>query len=650
MVIKSRRAYESDDISSFVNRKTTVNHNNVLNNEMPKSSFHQRRHSEGEFRKKVNLRQNCEQRHHPAEESHARKNHIPKIMFQTPPRPKSNINRQKCKSTGARALIKNCHFRERQFSTAGSNKSVVDQNMFCTPPKPRAIIFEERCHSTGDCKRRIFQDNDSALANSDIRDKSLPKTEFRCASKPISLTLQQRSKCTKDDKRRHCAQNETRLNRYLPMTGNIHQSYRQNPFEDEKDSKDQYQKPKSLFNNLEKMQEVSFGSARTSFLPRSEIINFQSSEHDTRDATNENRSQRLTYKRDKAPPNQSSPLIAHRDGDISNHIRTTSQPENFIIRSSEMEPTLHQMNIPPAENIVIHSRVCSMMERYDVLKAYQGSQDKLFDFSELIGLSRSEIRRNTWNNAIISNVTPDIDDMDLKDTVFPLNQKLPMNKDKGRFHPSVVKALFDCADDLVVEGYFQSDNSSTGSQEESKENTRIQASVFSSHKHRQFIVCFRGSDEEQAKPISKSKTNQQLGEKESLLHPNQPVSIHPKFRATYFTKQIEMQVFRLLIDLSDFNPFYDVVMTGHSYGGALATIGAIRFAALFPMMTVSCHAFGTPKVGGIAFRHFANSLPNLKVRPLISFDLTYFFFILFVFENKLSHRSFYSLSLCFFVN
>jgi hypothetical protein len=99
----------------------------------------------------------------------------------------------------------------------------------------------------------------------------------------------------------------------------------------------------------------------------------------------------------------------------------------------------------------------------------------------------------------------------------------------------------------------------------------------------------------------------------SVLHPTHAVLVNPTFRDCYFTNALEKKVFTLLDNLTSVNPFCDVVFCGHSFGGALSTIGATRYSALFPMMTVHCHTFGTPKVGGTTFRHFANSLPNLKV-------------------------------------
>lgn len=42
-------------------------------------------------------------------------------------------------------------------------------------------------------------------------------------------------------------------------------------------------------------------------------------------------------------------------------------------------------------------------------------------------------------------------------------------------------------------------------------------------------------------------------------------------------------------------------LTGHSLGGALATLAAYDIAALWPTMAVSCYTFGAPRTGNRAF-------------------------------------------------
>lgn len=80
-------------------------------------------------------------------------------------------------------------------------------------------------------------------------------------------------------------------------------------------------------------------------------------------------------------------------------------------------------------------------------------------------------------------------------------------------------------------------------------------------------------------------------------------------------------------DLTTENPFFDVVFTGHSFGAGLATIGAMRYAVLQPMIRVSCNAFGSPRVGGTEFRSLVHSLPNLKViytKPAVLHHFVFF--------------------------
>ena len=97
------------------------------------------------------------------------------------------------------------------------------------------------------------------------------------------------------------------------------------------------------------------------------------------------------------------------------------------------------------------------------------------------------------------------------------------------------------------------------------------------------------------------------------LSAEQEVPVFPAYRDAYFKPGIEESVFALLDELADRTPFCDVVMTGHSFGAALATLAGARYASSRHQIRVCCNLFGSPKVGGVDFRHWANSLPNLKV-------------------------------------
>ena len=54
-------------------------------------------------------------------------------------------------------------------------------------------------------------------------------------------------------------------------------------------------------------------------------------------------------------------------------------------------------------------------------------------------------------------------------------------------------------------------------------------------------------------------------------------------------------------------------MIGHSFGAGLATLSSIRYAGLYPMMTVFCRCFGSPRIGNNGMRNLAHSLPNLNI-------------------------------------
>lgn len=57
---------------------------------------------------------------------------------------------------------------------------------------------------------------------------------------------------------------------------------------------------------------------------------------------------------------------------------------------------------------------------------------------------------------------------------------------------------------------------------------------------------------------------------------------------------------------SDGTPIKHVVFSGHSLGGALATLAAVQFAKQYPDIVVSCVTFGSPRVGNGSFAQMFN--------------------------------------------
>ena len=286
----------------------------------------------------------------------------------------------------------------------------------------------------------------------------------------------------------------------------------------------------------------------------------------------------------------------------------TDKDSFCFVTSSEMEPSPHQIEIPPCSHFLFHARICALMEKYDLWRADASHSENApgrssFGFSSLVGMNQVDSEPLSSNNS-------------------KHNRVLSSPNSPSFF----LQGLFECTDDLVEEGHFSSipfgtpcTSSDIGgyggaAQSYRERNENIQVTIFSSKKNCQFIVCYRGSTSQQKNPFSKQRLATKHDEKKSVkLHPKQPVSIHSAFHKSYYSNDMEEDVFSLLSNLSRSNPFFYVTFTGHSYGGALATIGAVRYAISNPLTAVSCHLFGAPKVGGIAFRHLSNSLPNLKV-------------------------------------
>mmetsp|Transcript_16906 Transcript_16906/g.38031 ORF Transcript_16906/g.38031 Transcript_16906/m.38031 type:complete len:971 (-) Transcript_16906:620-3532(-) len=300
----------------------------------------------------------------------------------------------------------------------------------------------------------------------------------------------------------------------------------------------------------------------------------------------------------------------HKKSRRSSSERTPST--EIVLRSCEIEPSKHQIQIPGADEFYMHAKICSVMENYS--KVFPD-----FDFSTIVGLSRVALQSKFGP---VRAVTPG---------------GSAMTQDPRR---PIITSLLACSDDLVVEGFFRPrpmlneginnmslseiscETSTSGSLDSDiaaastvdYQDNGVQIAVFSSQNKRQFIVCFRGSDEQQNEPVKGKAKLKEVTGGVSMLHPTQPYAVNPIFRNAYFSHTLETKIFNLLDDLAAKSPFCEVVCTGHSFGAALSTIAATRYAAMYPMMVVSCHAFGSPRVGGIDFRRFVNSLPNLKVR------------------------------------
>eukprot|EP00545_Synedropsis_sp_CCMP1620_P013281 CAMPEP_0119015598 /NCGR_PEP_ID=MMETSP1176-20130426/11277_1 /TAXON_ID=265551 /ORGANISM="Synedropsis recta cf, Strain CCMP1620" /LENGTH=587 /DNA_ID=CAMNT_0006968905 /DNA_START=131 /DNA_END=1894 /DNA_ORIENTATION=+ len=246
-------------------------------------------------------------------------------------------------------------------------------------------------------------------------------------------------------------------------------------------------------------------------------------------------------------------------------------PTSFItgshdaaLRTSEQDPAAHQMELPKVQELLVNAKFCSFLERFRGI-------DPDFPFSMLVGVSNHALKefavhgRNTLETAGF------------------------VEK-----HRPIVQMLLECEESVSVQGYAAQVS---------------EVAIFDIPTRSQILVVFHGSNEQQLKPVHvKEARNCNVADN---LHPDQKATVYPTFKAAYF--ELEAGVSALIDKLSDANPFANIVFSGTSFGGALATIGAVRYASNRPTIRVSAHVFGAPKVGAHNFRQLANSLSNLKV-------------------------------------
>jgi predicted lipase len=85
--------------------------------------------------------------------------------------------------------------------------------------------------------------------------------------------------------------------------------------------------------------------------------------------------------------------------------------------------------------------------------------------------------------------------------------------------------------------------------------------------------------------------------------------VHAGFLKQY--NALRSQIMRHISRLS--NEHTRIIVTGHSLGGALATLFAAELAHTIPKLSVSCYAFGSPRVGDASFVKAIHELSNLTI-------------------------------------
>jgi len=275
-------------------------------------------------------------------------------------------------------------------------------------------------------------------------------------------------------------------------------------------------------------------------------------------------------------------------------IKTKTSPTSFLTGKGDEavrttcsnEPTPFQLEIPSLSDVVTIARLNEFVENYR-------RQDQNLDLSQFVGLNRLQLQHRIDNNINGAGIPSE--------------------------HVPIVQSLLECCEheDVSVQGFLTEKGDLPADE-------RAEAVVFQGQ--RNFAVVFRGTSEQQSKVLGNSKSKKRavpLDASFSVSHSaslasdtalDRNAEVYSGFLESF--SKIEEECFELVDKLVDENPFCDVVFSGYSFGAAMATLAAARYAMARPMMRVGCLTLASPKVGFSRFKHVVNSLPNLRMMRL----------------------------------
>jgi pimeloyl-ACP methyl ester carboxylesterase len=244
-------------------------------------------------------------------------------------------------------------------------------------------------------------------------------------------------------------------------------------------------------------------------------------------------------------------------------LQTKPRPTSFltgqeVVHVSEVDATAWQLEIPAKAEFEVGTKVAEFLESYE-------KEECLLDLASLVGLNSLELNQFARGDVSVA-----------ADTI-------------AACHRPLVESLLECSDDLLVHGFV-----TAGASGENRQVLILESK-------RQFLCVFRGTPAEQQGKFSKQPELVQMG--------GLPV-FGDRLSAI---QELETATFATLDKLTDLNPFCDIVFAGHSYGAAMATLAAQRYALARSDLRIAVLTTACPMVGAADFRSAVHSLANLKV-------------------------------------
>lgn len=141
-------------------------------------------------------------------------------------------------------------------------------------------------------------------------------------------------------------------------------------------------------------------------------------------------------------------------------------------------------------------------------------------------------------------------------------------------------------------------------------NNITKAQLYILYNKNKINIAFKGS-----KNINDIFANLNINQRKFI---NNDIKVHSGYLHQYLS--LKYNIINVINNIIEKNKINDIIFTGHSLGGSIATIASIDLFNLYNKYNIKCYTFGSPKVGNIDFCTYYNKHIKTSYRFVNKYD------------------------------